>query len=328
MRFTFSPFARSSHLAKHPSRLFISLHPVLLIALLSMAALLAAAVGNPIPNAAASSFATKQDFSTGPNPRSVATGDLNGDGKLDLAVANLNSNSVSVLLNTVASGAATPNFTAKQDFATGIGPVSVAVGDLNGDGKLDLVVANFNSNNVSVLLNITAPGAATPSFAEKQDVATSEGPIFVTTGELNGDGKLDLAVVNLLVNTVSVLLNTAASGAATLSFAPKQDLATGDGPLSVALCDLNGDGKLDLAVANFNFSNVSVLLNTTTPGSATSSFSAIQDFATGDGSAFVAMGDLNGDGRLDLAVANFVFNTVSVLLNTTAPGSNHGQLYR
>src|SRR4029453_11386834 len=98
------------------------------------------------------------------------------------------------------------------DFATGVGPVSVAVGDLNGDGKPDLVVANFNSNNVSVLLNKTLPGASALSFAQKQDVATSEGPIYVTTGDLNGDGKLDLAVVDLLVNTVSVLLHTTAPG--------------------------------------------------------------------------------------------------------------------
>jgi hypothetical protein len=319
MRFA---FAHSSHPAKHPSRLFITRHPVLLLALLSIAALLAAAVGGPITSAATSSFAAKQDFGTGTNPRSVATGDLNGDGKLDLAIANLNSNSVSVLLNTIAPGAATPAFSVKRDFATGTGPVSVAVGDLNRDGKLDLIVANFNSNNVSVLLNTTAPGAAMSSFADKHDVATSEGPIYVTTGDLNGDGKLDLAVANLVVNTVSVLLNTAAPGAAAPSFAPKQDFATGNSPVSVALGDLNSDDKLDLAVANFNFDNVSVLLNTTAPGGATSSFSEIQDFATGEGPSFVTMGDLNGDGRLDLAVANFFLNTVSVLLNTTARGGN------
>ena len=320
MRSAFSTSARSSRLPNHRSRRFIFHHRVMLTVLMLMAALLLAAIDGPITSAATANFAAKQDFATGPNPRAVATGDLNGDGKLDLAVANLNSNSVSVLLNTIAPGAATQNFAAKQDFATGAGPVSVTVGDLNGDGKLDLVVANFNSNNVSVLLNTTAPGAATLSF-DKHDVATSEGPIYVTTGDLNADGKLDLAVVDLLVNTVSVLLNTTAAGAATPSFAPKQDFATGDGPLSVALGDLNGDGKLDLAVANFNSSNVTVLLNTTAPGGATSSFSGIQDFATGDGAAFVTMGDLNGDGRLDLAVANFVFDTVSVLLNTTSAGA-------
>ena len=98
---------------------------------------------------------------------------------------NLISNSVSVLLNTTAPGAGTPSFSAKQDFATEFNPTSITVGDLNGDGKLDLAVANINSDNVSVLLNTTAPGAATPSFASKQDFATGDGPVSVARGDLN-----------------------------------------------------------------------------------------------------------------------------------------------
>src|SRR5882724_7969017 len=190
MRFALRPSARSSRLPNHRSRRFISRHPVQLTVLVLMAALLAAAIGGPITGAATSSFAAKQDFATGASPRSVTVGDLNEDGKLDLAVANVNSNTVSVLLNTTAPGAATTSFATKQDFVTGTAPVSVTVGDLNGDGKLDLTVANFNSNTVSVLLNTTDPGAATPSFAVKQDVTTSEGPIYVSAGDLNGDGKL------------------------------------------------------------------------------------------------------------------------------------------
>ena len=266
MRFAFSPLALSSHLPRHRSRRFIFRHPVLLMVLVLMAALLAAAIGGLTTQAAAPSFAAKQDFATGTSPRSVTVGDLNGDGQLDLAGANVGSNSVSVLLNTTAPGAATPSFAAKQDFATSAGPVSVTVGDVNGDGKLDLTVANFNSNTVSVLLNTTDPGAATPSFAVKQDVTTSEGPIYVSAGDLNGDGKLDLAVVDLLSNTVSVLLNTTAPGAAAASFAAKQDFATGAGPLSVVVGDLNGDDRLDLAVVNSNFNTVSVLPNTTAAG--------------------------------------------------------------
>ena len=310
----------SSRLPSHRLRLFIPRHPMLLIVLMLIAALLAAAF-DTMAGAATQSFAAKQDFATGVNPRSVTVGDLNGDGKLDLAGANVGSNTVSVLLNTTAPGASTPSFATRQDFATGAGPVSVSVGDVNGDGKLDLAVANFNSNTVSVLLNTTSPGAATPSFAVKQDVATSEGPIYVTSGDLNGDGNLDLAVVDLLSNTVSMLLNTTAPGAATTSFAAKQDFATGDGPVSVTLGDLNRDGKLDLAVVNFNFNTVSVLLNATATGAATLSFATKQDFDTGDGPVSVTNVDLNGDGKLDLAVANFNSNTMSVLFNTNAPGA-------
>src|SRR5207253_3322750 len=108
-------------------------------------------------------------FATGTTPRSVTVGDVNLDGKLDLAVANQSSNTVSVLLNTTASGAATPSFAVKQDFVTGAIPRSVTVGDLNGDGGLDLAAANQHSNNVSVLLNTSILGSATSHFAAKQD---------------------------------------------------------------------------------------------------------------------------------------------------------------
>src|SRR5438552_2551988 len=263
MRLPLSSSARSSRLPNRHSRHLISRHPARLTALVLMAALLAAAIGGPITGAAPLSFTAKQDFPTGTTPVSVTVGDLNGDGKLDLVVANDGANTVSVLLNTTAPGAAAPSFAAKQDFVTGNTPFSVTLGDVNLDGKLDLAVANLNSATVSVLLNTTTPGAATPTFAARQDFVAGTLPASVTVGDVNGDGKLDLAVANQGSTTVSVLLNTTAPGAATPSFAPKQDFATGAFPRSVTVGDLNGDGKLDLAVANSGVgaSTVSVLLN-------------------------------------------------------------------
>ena len=134
---------------------------------------------------------------------------------------------MSVLLNTTAPGATTPSFATQQTFATGNGPHSVTAADVNGDGKPDLIVANFDDNTVSVLLNTTAPGATTPSFAAQQTFATGSGPGSVTAADVNGDGKPDLIVANRYDSTVSVLLNTTAPGATTPSFAAQQTFATG-----------------------------------------------------------------------------------------------------
>jgi hypothetical protein len=194
--------------------------------------------GLVIPAAAVQpvSFGAKTDFGTGGHPRGVAVADFNGDGKLDLAVANsFFSNTVSILL-----GTGTGSFGAKTDFGTGTFPLSVAVGDFNKDGKLDLAVANNNSNTVSILL-----GTGTGSFGAKTDFGTGSGPFSVAVGDFNGDGKLDLAVANsdFGSNTVSILLGTG-----TGSFGANSDFGTGSGPSSVAVGDFNGEGKSELEV--------------------------------------------------------------------------------
>ena len=270
------------------------------------------------PGASTPSFAAQRAFPTGAYPRSVAVADVNGDGKPDLIVANQGSNTVSVLLNTTAPGAIIPSFAAQLTFATGSYPESVTAADVNGDGKPDLSVANYGSNTVSVLLNTTAPGATTPSFAAQTTFATGSAPHFLAAADINGDGKPDLIVANDGSYSVSVLLNTTALGATTPSFAAQQTFATGSHPTSVSATDVNGDGKPDLIVANFSSNSLSVLLNTTAPGAATPSFAAQQTFATGSGPGRVTAADVNGDGKPDLIVVNLNSNTVSVLLNTTA----------
>src|SRR5207248_3078866 len=123
----------------------------------------------------------------------------------------------------------------------------VAVGDFDGDGKLDLAVANFNSANVSVLL-----GKGDGTFQAPNNFVVGTEPISVAVGDFNGDGILDLATANGIdfgggSNNVSVLL-----GKGDGSFQPAMNLAAGSNPHSVAVGDFNGDGKLDLAVVNYN----------------------------------------------------------------------------
>ncbi len=202
------------------------------------------------------SFAAKVDFATGYYPLSVSIGDLDDDGKPDLAIANTGSNTTfSVFRNTSNSG--TISFAPKVDFITGSSPISVSIGDTDGDGKPDLVVANNDDNTVSVFRNSSNRGSV--SFANKVDFTTGLHPYSVTFGDMDGDGKPDLAVSNSGSNTVSVLINTSTSGS--ISFATKVDFATGGYPRSVSTGDLNGDGKPDLAVVNYNDNTISVFRN-------------------------------------------------------------------
>lgn len=258
------------------------------------------------------SFAAKVNFATGSGPSSVSIVDINGDGKPDLVVVNGGSNTVSVFRSTSSLGII--SFAAKVNFATGSGPNSVVITDIDGDGKSDLAVTNYSSNRVSVFRNTSTSG--TVSFATKVDFITSSGPVSVSVGDIDNDGKPDLSVANDNINTVSVFRNTSTLG--TLSFANRVDFPTGSLPRSVKIGDIDGDGKLDLAVTNYNSNTVSVFRNTSTSG--TVSFAAKVDFATGFNPYSVSIGDIDGDGILDLAVVNGGGNDVSVFRSTSSSG--------
>ena len=234
-------------------------------------------------------------FGAGLFPFSVATGDFNGDGKLDLAVADLGQGNggVSVLL-----GNGDGRFKAAVNYG-GPSSFSVAVGDFNGDRKPDLAVANSVDSTVSVLL-----GKGDGTFRAAMTYGAGSYPVSVAVGDFNGDGKLDLATANHDSNNVSVLLGNGDG-----TFQPHVDYAAGSFPESVAVGDFDGNGKLDIAVANLATNNVSILL-----GKGDGTFEGPVNYDTGTYPDCVAVGDFNGDGKLDLAVANSFDSTVSVLL--------------
>ena len=200
-------------------------------------------------------------------------------------------------------------FGTAQSVAVGSGPVSVAVGDLNGDGPPDLVTANSRSNDVSVLL-----GYGDGTFGTAQSFAVSgmpgRSPISVAVADLNGDSDLDLVTIN------SSSLSNEASDVAVLlghgdgTFAAAQTFAlVGDPPTSMAVADLNGDGYPDLVTIHPKSAEVAVLF-----GRGDGTFAAMQKIDGGNDPTFVAVADLDWDGHPDLVISNEGLNEVLVLL--------------
>lgn len=266
------------------------------------------------------SYADQQTFTVGSGPSYVVAADVNGDGIPDLIVVN-HDNTVSVLINTTAPGAAIASFALQRAFPVGNTAQSVAVADINGDGRPDLIVTNYGDSTISVLLNTTAVGSTVASFADQQVFYTVGGPYSVQTADLNGDGVPDIIVSEFDFGTVSVLLNTTPAGSSTVSFSAEQDFSTGSFPASLAVVDMNSDGLPDLVTTNEGDNTISVLLNTTQVGDTQPSFADQQVFAVGNAPEGIKAADMDGDGMPDLIVANFSDNTVSVLSNTTAPGA-------
>src|SRR6266516_6434682 len=239
-------------------------------------------------------------------PSGIAVGDFNGDGKLDLAVVNFGDWNIYVLLG---NGDGTFQAARSVYFASGGGfPWYVVTADFNGDGKLDLAVSNYGGNSLSVLL-----GNGDGTFQAPQTTPVGTNPALVAVGDFNGDGKPDLAISSVGDNTVSVLLGNGDG-----TFLAPQVTPVGLNPWYFAVGDFNGDGKLDLAVADYGCpldctsspsNTVTVLL-----GNGNGTFLPGPSLTVGNGPAGVAVGDFNGDGKPDLAVANLNDNTLSILL--------------
>ena len=253
-----------------------------------------AALGNGV---ATLSWQNPQSPATGAQPGSIALADFNGDGILDMAVANAGANTLTILL-----GKGDGTFTATASSPqTGIDPSFVTVGDFNEDGKADLAVANLSSNNVTILLG-NGDGTFTAAASSPE---TGSQPQSMAVGDFNGDGILDLAVLNAGINTVTVLLG---NGDGTFTASPLSS-QTGGQPRSLVSGDFNGDGSLDLAVTNGAANTVTILL-----GNGDGSFTAAPSPAAGTYPYAAAVGDFNLDGKLDLAVASVTGGTVTILL--------------
>ena len=271
-------------------------------------------------HAPAEGFSPPVRYDTGSDPDFLLVGDIDGDGKPDLVVADQTlsaqgggTSGISVLRQDPGNSG---GFLPSIEYPTGRSP-EVAFGDVDADRNPDLVVGT-TSDPAGISLFRQSPGNP-GTFEPPVLVASLPGVSAVAVEDLDGDGRLDIAVAT---NTGIVILIQSASGPGI--FLPAVGYAAGSQPTSIAVGDLNGDGCPDLAVANYGSpdglikASASILLqDPTDPGK----FLPATDYATGFRSSSIAIGDLDGDGKMDLAVANPVYSgsigSISILLHDT-----------
>ncbi|MCR6500152.1 FG-GAP-like repeat-containing protein [Shinella sp. CPCC 101442] len=266
---------------------------------------------------------------------SLATGDINGDGKIDLLTANGTDGTVSVRL-----GDGAGNFSGSTEISVGGTPQAIILGDVNGDGKLDMVTAGGGvavrlgdgAGNFSSAISVASSGLAVAladvnrdgkldmlisgglniavrlgdgagNFSTSGTASVASLPTYLTVVDLNGDGKLDLLSEHNSSNQVSVRLGNGTGG-----FSGSTQLTFVHNVRDIAVGDVNGDGKADVVAANGG--NVSVRL-----GDGAGNFSASTDISVAASLDVISLADVNGDGKLDILAS---YNgTTWVLLNTS-----------
>ena len=205
----------------------------------------------------------------------------------------------------------------------GRNPWTIAVADVDGDGKLDILALNVDSGEVSIYRNISTPGTLTAnSFAAPVNIPVGSSGSAFGVRDLNGDGLPDIVVANgTTPGTITIVQNESTPG--NIVFGTPVTLATGNNPSSIAIGDLDGDGYPDIAVANYSGNSVSILRNLGTGGYiTTNSFATHVDIPTIASCYVVAIGDMDGDGKQDLVVGGTLGSQeVAVLRNTSTPGS-------
>jgi hypothetical protein len=290
-------------------------------------------------------FRRIRTYMTGDGPIAIGIGDFNGDGKTDWVTANNLSSTLTVGLG---RGDGTFDRIFTVFLIGGVNPTSLAVADFDRDGRLDVAVTNFTSNNVTILL-----GRGDGRFVEAFNIPLfGSGPSAIVAADLNLDGAVDLAVAHVLSNEVSLLPGNGEGW-----FVEARRIPVREGPVALTTADFNRDGRPDLAVANFTADAISLLLSRTKPldftrtdvsagqnpialvtgefipetlGVAAANFTSgdISLVSTGSGPPFrrvsqvralsnptsLTVGDFNNDGRLDIAIVGSPFGQLLTLL--------------
>lgn len=238
-----------------------------------------------------------------PHPHGIISADFNGDGNLDIATDSWGVDSIVIL-----SGDGKGDFKNPAYYATGKHPYErLRTADFNKDGKPDIVTTNLDGNNVTILLNGGKGNFSTHLF----DAGST--PFGVATGDLNGDGNIDLAVVNAPTisgktgkDGLTILLG---DGKGNFSILHGSPFETGLGPTRVAIGDLNNDGINDIAVSNYKSTFISVYYM-----SKNGLQSSIQ-LPIGKHSDGIAIFDIDGDGKKDIIATSADDNNVTIFFS-------------
>ncbi|MBW4654771.1 MAG: VCBS repeat-containing protein [Kaiparowitsia implicata GSE-PSE-MK54-09C] len=243
-------------------------------------------------------FTLQDNFAIAPSSFSIATGDVNGDGLVDVAIAHNGSpnGSLSILLGDGSGG-----FSASESWSLGFNPGAIALGDFNQDGRADVVLVNESSGGALLLRD------ATGGFSTETTFATGSSPSDIAIADFDSNGTRDLAVVNLNSASVSVLLGDSSGG-----LSSQTTFGVGSTPIAAAVGDFDGDSIPDLVVANANGNSLSLLL-----GVGDGTFETQSVFAVNAPNG-IAVGDFSGNGNLDVAVISDIGEQVSVLLGDGA----------
>lgn len=259
------------------------------------------------------SFDQKIDVPIADMPYAIAAGDLDGDGKPDLAVTYISGGGNITIYKNISSPGVIA-FNAVAGYATGSSPYRVLINDIDNDGLPDLVVGNALNSSVSVFRNTSSSGVL--SFAPKIDYMTALYTANICVADIDGDGKKDIAAACYQSHVISILRNTGSRG--TIAFASRADISTGNYPSALTAGDIDGDGKADLVVGYFH--NFSVLRNRSAAGAFSFDkvnypLSSLASFPPDD----IVLGDVDGDGKADVIVAED--NAVLISKNNCTPGT-------
>ena len=231
----------------------------------------------------------------------LAYADLNKDGRMDIVTAG--GNNISIFINRNSPGTIiSTNFT-RTDISVSNAIAAMILEDLDGDGYSDILLTNTTAGSISIIRNTTSGTA--PTFSSAVNFTTSTNPLYLTTSDVNKDGKPDLAIVCGSSNMLNIFENISSVGTiSSSSLATRVDIALTSGtPVCIASGDLDGDGYPELAFTNSTTNTFSVLKNIYSSGIITATaFAAKVNYTTAILPGFIKINDMNGDEKPDVLV--------------------------